>query len=351
MRWIFPGAVVPEVPAWCLIVSGGLFALTILWALLSLFWDFCLALRWLWLRRPVAMPHSRRVAIVFVAALGLTLVSVWQGVRVPTVRTVELAVPDLPPALEGFRVVQLTDLHISALYRASWAREVVARANALKPDLVVITGDSIDGSTVDRAEDVAPLAQLRAPYGVFACVGNHEYYSGLVPWLHTLESLGIRVLLNAHTSLTVERGNAGQAGGSKAVLVLGGVADASGAARVGEEKPWVAKAFAGSPEAGPDTLRMLLAHQPHQAGQAAREKVGLQLSGHTHGGQIFPVSLLVGRFNSGYLAGMYDVDGMKLYVSRGAGLWAGFPVRLGAASEITEIILRRSDAAGAGPTR
>lgn len=372
LRTLFPGAVVPELAPMWLMLGGWALMVVISWAVLSLLCDVCL-LTWRLLRqlrflakaastRPARPPHPARparppqhglrVGLLLGMALLLSTVSIVQGVRVPPVQRVEIAVDHLPRALWGFRIVQLSDMHISPLFRQDWARAVVERANALRPDLIVLTGDMIDGSTLDRAADVAPLADLHARYGVFACVGNHEYYAGLEPWVAAFESLGVHVLMNSHALVEVRGGEGGQ---EEATLVLGGVTDLSGTRRKGGEDPDVAKAFGGAPAPGatPGTpsWRLLLAHQPVVAEQAAGQSVGLQLSGHTHGGQIFPVSQLVARFNSGYAAGMYAVDGMSLYVSRGVGLWGGFPLRLDSPSEITEIILRPRVADGAGPAR
>lgn len=348
-RLLFPGMVLPEVPAIWLIVSGWAFAVVILWALLSLACDVCLGL-WRLLRgHALVLRPALRVALLFCAALALATFSAAQGVRVPPVKRVDIAVENLPPALDGFRIVQLSDMHVSALFREAWTRDVVHKANALRPDLMVLTGDIIDGSTRARARDVAPLADLRARYGVYVCLGNHEYYAGKKAWVNKFMQLGLRVLENSHTSIAV----GGAKGGEKdrATLVLGGIADPTGAARMGEERADIAATFSGSPQPGPATLRLLLSHQPRLAQEAAMHGVGLQLSGHTHGGQLFPASLVVGLFNEGYLAGPYSLQGTQLYVSRGVGLWGGFPIRLGAPSEITEIILHRSGAAPAGPAR
>ena len=415
-RALFPGLVVPEIPSWALILSGWVFAVVILWSLLSLTWDATLLMRRLVCgarcsfasaraqsaEAPVCKTeprHGRRVALLLVGAVLLASLGVWQAVRVPPVRTVELPVAFLPPALDGLRVVQLSDLHISPLFRAAWSRAVVDRVNALRPDLVVLTGDMIDGSAAQRTVDVAPLADLRARYGVWGCLGNHEYYSGRADWLEAFAGLGVRMLVNSYALVEVKEGDA------TATLVLGGVADPSGAKRetdtlraagakretdtlraagakretdtlraVGAKRetstfraagaeggegaevegPDVAAAFADSPHPAsrPDVLRLLLAHQPRSGGAlAAAQGVGLQLSGHTHGGQIFPVSEVVALFNQGYLAGEYVEGDTTLYVSRGVGLWGGFPLRLGAPAEITEIILRPRAAAGANPAR
>lgn len=332
LRLLYPGTIIPEVPHAVLMVTGWLYAVAIFLVLCSLLLDGFLLLRGLARsRRPVARgaaPARPRLRVASLLMLSCTLASVglWEAVRVPDVRRMELAVPDLPSDLSGLRIVLLTDLHISPLFREDWARAVVNRVNGLHPDLVLISGDLIDGSPEDRKLDVAPLADLKARYGIFACMGNHEYYSGMERWKQTLDALGVRVLLNSHAVLPI----------GTAKLVLGGVADGTGARRFGMEEPDVAKTFANSPQG----WRLLLAHNPSLAPEAASQQVGLVLSGHTHGGQLFPISLIVARFNDGFLDGLYRVGAAALYVSRGVGLWGGFPIRLGAPSEITEITLR-----------
>ena len=351
-RLLFGGSVVQELPYPVLIVSGWVYAVVILWVLLTLLWDVALGLARLpglpglsrllgQLRAPGRAPRTveggaaRRVAVLLTLACVLSAVGVWQAVGVPSVHRVTLRVRHLPPALEGLRMVQLSDLHISPLFRRAWTEAVVQRANALQPDIIVLTGDMIDGGTAERAADVAPLAQLRSRYGVYACLGNHEYYSGVNAWYREFTRLGITVLRNSHAVVRVgtER------------LVLGGVTDAV-APNFGEPGPDAARAFAGSP-AG---WRVLLAHRPSEALHPAVRGVSAQLSGHTHGGQVFPLSLLVAWFNGGFLSGEYAVGDTRVYVSRGAGLWGGFPVRLGEWAEIVEITLR-GDGAGADTAR
>lgn len=355
-RWLFPGFVVPEIPSLWLIVSGWAFAVIVLWTLLSLAFDVYLGLRRVFWRsrtgRGTQRRHGPRVALLLVAALTLATFSTYQGVRVPPVKRVDLYIDNLPVALHGFRIVQLSDMHISPLFRQEWTRAVVKQSNALRPDLIVLTGDMIDGSTRARAADVAPLADLRARYGVYACLGNHEYYAGMRPWVKMFQRLGVPVLVNSHVTLAVHN-SAGEGGAAarSATLVVGGVADPTGASLVGGGAPSVKKTFAGSPAPSPVVWRLLLAHQPRLADEASRHGVGLQLSGHTHGGQLFPASLTVGRFNGGYLADVYSVNSMPLYVSRGVGLWGGFPIRLGAPSEITEIILHPRGASTAEKAR
>ncbi|MGV7033826.1 metallophosphoesterase [Methylobacterium symbioticum] len=262
------------------------------------------------------------------AALVLAAVAVSQAVRVPPLKDVTVAIPDLPRGFEGYTILHLSDLHISRLFPAEWAETVVARANALGTDLIAVTGDFIDGSLAARRTDVEPLRGLTAPDGVWAVPGNHEYFFDYDAWMGHLAGLGIRLLANAHTVLTRDGG----------ALVVAGVTDRS-ALSTGHPRPDLAAALAGAPAGAPVVL---LDHQPASAARAAAYGVRLQLSGHTHGGMIRGLDRLVARGNAGFVSGAYRVQGMLLYVSNGTALWPGFALRLGRPSELTRIILRRS---------
>ena len=262
-----------------------------------------------------------RFAMLAVLALCCGAYGTWQAVRVPDVRTVELTLPKLPAELEGFTLVQLSDLHIGPVQKKRWLAGVVEKVNALSPDAVVITGDMIDGLPRALRDDMQPLADLRTKYGVFGVTGNHEYYYDAKGWLEELDRLGVDMLNNEHRVLE---------GG----LVLGGVPDNT-AARFGGRGTDVNAAFEGAPE-GP---RVLLAHKPNDKGVPA-PGIDLQLSGHTHGGLIFFLAPLIAAYNDGYVRGIYETpEGGLLYVSSGTGLWNGFSCRLGVPSEITRFVL------------
>jgi predicted MPP superfamily phosphohydrolase len=234
----------------------------------------------------------------------------------------------LPPALSGLSIAQITDLHVGPTIREREVRRIVEQTNALRPDVVAVTGDLVDGSVAELGPAVASLARLEARYGVFFVTGNHEYYSGVESWVAELRRLGLRVLRN-------ERVRIGDAGAS---LDLAGVDDWS-AGRFGGGHGWrLEDALAGRE---PDRSLVLLAHQPRGVAEAVRSGVELQVSGHTHGGQIFPFSLIVGAVYP-YLAGLYrHAEGAasgQIFVSRGAGYW-GPPLRLGSPPEIAKIVL------------
>ncbi len=189
-------------------------------------------------------------------------------------------------------------------------------------------GDLVDGSPEKRAADVAPLAKLRAGYGIFACLGNHEYYSGLTQWRAAYQRLGFNLLYNSGATVDLGAGR----------LYIAGVTDpAAEGPRFNLPGPDAVEALAGAPEGA---VKILLAHQPRRAADYARAGADLQLSGHTHGGHLKGLDLIVKKANDGFVAGWYQVAGLKLYVSRGTGLWNGFPLRLGVPSEITVMTLR-----------
>ena len=315
-----------------LVVLGWLFGAYILLAVFLLFKDAA-AILFLLLRKAgigfsFSFSTARTSGIMLGSALALSGFGVWQAVRVPNVRTVEVVLPRLPAELDGFRLVQLTDLHVSRLYQTPWVQAVVEKTNALNPDLILITGDLIDGTPQDRADDVSPLRDLKARLGVFAIPGNHEYYAEYRQWQSAFAGLGLRMLLNEHV-LIAEKGQ---------TLVFAGVTDRT-AARIGAPMPDVHAALAGAPK---DAVTVLMDHQPRNARTNAGTGVDLQLSGHTHGGQVLGLHLVTRYVNGGFVSGLYQIDRMQLYVSRGAGLWPGFPIRLGVPSEITEIVLRSS---------
>ncbi|BCA58146.1 hypothetical protein HMP06_0915 [Sphingomonas sp. HMP6] len=270
-------------------------------------------------------PDFLRYAIAG-AAVTLAALGVANATRVPPVMDIEVEIRGLPREFDGYRLLQLTDLHISRLFPVSWADTVVDRANASEVDVVVVTGDFIDGSVAMRRADVQPLERLRAPDGVYAIPGNHEYLFDYAAWMRRLSGLGMRMLPNAHTIVT--RG--------RARIVLAGVTDLSAPGH-GQPGPDLAAALTGAPA---DAPVILLDHQPRRAKAASAHGVALQLSGHTHGGMVVGLDRLVANGNGGFVSGLYDVDGMTLYVSNGTGLWPGFALRLGRPSEMTRVTLR-----------
>lgn len=326
----------PEIPKAAIAVLASGFTALLLVAVFLLVLDLLLLGARL-LRQPRIADALRRGWLrpaAGVVALVLGTYGVYQGMAVPKVQRVDVAIDGLPAAFDGYRVLQLTDIHASRLLTGDWVASVVAESNALRPDQVVITGDLVDGSVRARANDVRTLGQLQARDGVIAITGNHEYYAQYAQWMQAFRALGMQVLENSHTEIT--RGDA--------ALTIAGVTDPV-AARYGLPMPDLGAALAG---ARPQSPVILLDHRPGAAAANAAKGVALQLSGHTHGGHIIGMDQLVKRANGGYVSGRYNVAGMTLYVSNGAGLWPGFAARIGVPSEITEFTLRRTAAAGQG---
>ncbi len=323
-RWVTGSLFSPEIPRPLSMVMNALLGALILLAVFQLLLDLVMLIIMLVKQQRMAAPDTARYVIA-VIALGLGVWGAQQASRVPPLKDIEVAIPGLAPQFEGYRIVQLTDLHISGLFPRSWTRAVVERTNTLGADAILITGDLMDGSLENRRDDVAPLAGLRAPDGVFVSPGNHEYYFGYEQWMQHYVSLGMQRLSNAHA--LIERNGAR--------LAIAGVNDPAGLSR-GLPGPDVAAAVQGVPA---DVPIILLDHQPKNAREAAREGVALQLSGHTHGGMIVGMDQIVARANNGFVSGRYDVDGMTLYVSNGTALWMGFALRLGKPSELTRITL------------
>ncbi len=277
----------------------------------------------------VADPLRSRIVAVAIAAVSLVLV-LWgyvEAMRVPRVRRVDVTVARLGAGLDGLRVVLLTDTHYGPINRARWSAEVVAVVNELDADVVCHTGDLADGSVSRRRAQVAPLGAVRARLARAYVTGNHEYFGQAQDWLDHMRELGWEPLHNRH--IVVERDGAR--------LVVAGVDDATAGSsgRPGHRADH-ASALAG---ADPDLPVLLLAHQPKQVDAAAAHGVDLQISGHTHGGQIWPFQLLV-RLDQPTVQGLSrHGERTQLYTSRGTGFW-GPPLRVFAPSEITVLTLR-----------
>ncbi|WP_323025042.1 metallophosphoesterase [Castellaniella sp.] len=328
VRSFFGSLASPELPQGVLVGLGWAFGSVLLLAMLLLLRDVAAGLVYLVARgagRAILVGRTLNLSLGALA-LVLSAIGTWQAVRVPDVKDLELTVPGLPLAFDGYRVVQLTDLHVSRLLPEPWVAAVVAKTNALDADLVVITGDLADGSPEARAADVRPLHDLRARDGVLAIPGNHEYYADYRSWMAAYRALGLDMLENAH--VVIRRGDA--------ALVVAGITDRQ-AASFGQPRPDLDAALKGAPPGAPV---ILLAHRPEGAARHAQAGVALQLSGHTHGGQILGPHLLTQWANEGFVSGLYRVGAMLLYVSNGTGLWNGLAIRLGRPSEITRIVLR-----------
>ena len=274
---------------------------------------------------PLAAIHTRLAlagaAWVPAAALAALAVGVLAALRGPYVRRVDVPVADLAPDLHGLRIVQISDLHVGPTMRRAYVQRVVDMTRALTPDLIALTGDIVDGSVSRLAGQVAPLAALAEGGRAFFVLGNHDYYSGAGPWAAHFEGLGFRVLQNAHA--TVARG--------AARLLIGGVIDFAARMSDRDARPRPDLALDGDAGAA---FRLLLAHNPKIAPVAEQAGFDLQLSGHTHGGQFFPWTLVIHLVHGPHVAGLSRRGRLWVYVSAGTGTW-GPPVRLGTRPELT----------------
>lgn len=249
----------------------------------------------------------------------------WESIRVPDVKRITINLKHLPQQWKGAKIVQLSDLHIGLVQGSEWLSEVVKRTNALKPDLILITGDFVDGTVQRLLPQMQPLRGLKATYGVYGIPGNHEYYSGYRSWMTALSELGVKMLENEHAVVNK----------NGADLVIGGTTD-YGAYRMGGVVPNLRETFNGTDLRA---VRILLTHQPKTTHQST-ERFDLQLSGHTHGGHMFFLHPLIAYFNDGMVRGLYQRGERQIYVNSGAGLWNGFSQRIFVPSEITEITLQ-----------
>ncbi len=272
-------------------------------------------------------PEWGRAQAMMVAALVLPALAwgFYVARRTPVVERVKVPIKGLGKAFDGLRIVQITDIHIGETLDRHFLKRVVDQVNALKPDIVAVTGDAIDGPLSKLRDEVQGFGELKAARGVFYVTGNHEYYHGAASWVAEMKRLGLTPLLNAHHVI--------EEGGDQ--LVIGGVPDLEGGRFSDSHRPQVDVAFHGAPDGAP---RVLLAHQPLFAKRAGGHGVQLMLSGHTHGGQIFPFMFFV-RLQQPVIAGLRELWGVPVYTSRGTGYW-GPPFRVGPSSEITEITLQ-----------
>lgn len=313
----------PEMPRLLIVIAAGLFSFFVLLLMLTVVSD---ALKLLWLlcmRRGLTLCGRGYALTLSVLATVLTVTGVQQALRVPKVKEVSVTLPNLASQYDGIRMVQLTDLHISQLFNRPWVDTVVSKTNALQPDLIVITGDLIDGTVEHRTNDVAPLHQLSAPLGVYASLGNHEYYFDAPYWAERFELLDIKVLQNSAITIPAVGIN------------LAGVTDEAAAA-FELPTPDLTQTLSNIDHTLPTVL---LKHQPINALMSSEYGVALQLSGHTHGGMIKGLDLLLSSLNQGFMSGQYQLGDMTLYVSNGTALWNGFPIRLGIPAEITVLTL------------
>lgn len=275
--------------------------------------------------RPTVLRRFNRITalVALAAALGTTAYGVVAAAD-PTITRVTHTSAALPQAFDGTTVALVTDLHAGIVHGSEFTQKVVDRVNAGKPDLVVLSGDVVDAPFERHRSEIAPLAGLVAPLGVFAVTGNHEMYTGsTAEWIAEWKRLGITVLANSSEVLSRD----GE------TITIAGVHDHAG---TGEFSPDPARALAGTA----DAFTLYVAHQPLMAQESSGRGVDLQLSGHTHGGQVWPFDLLV-PLQQPMVEGYAVIDGVPVITSRGVGTW-GPPVRVAAAPEVPLITLRKA---------
>jgi len=276
----------------------------------------------------VGLNQGAAVLIVLLATLGI-----YNGLKPPQVHERELVVPHLPKGMDGLRVAVLADLHISPVKRTWRTQRIVDATLAAKPDMIVLPGDMADGGLQDSGRFAEPLAQLKAPYGVWLAPGNHEYYYDYSAWMAHFRQMGLGVLENQSALLNINGGR----------LVVSGIGDLAALKQTSYMHGGLAPDMQAVVDGGRGgDVHVLLAHQPKQArAAAATGAIDLQISGHTHGGHMLGFDRwVVAPFNHGYVRGEYRVREMTLFVSNGVGQWDGFTARLGVRSSIDVLVLR-----------
>ncbi len=274
-------------------------------------------------------PSSQLLLSVLVPmiAMGSVIASLWFARSGPFLTETTIVLPNLPKAFDGYKIVQISDLHIGLTVREDYVSKVVKLVEQSHADAVVLTGDMSDGLPADLGELMKPICSLRQHDGIYFVTGNHEYYSSAQEWVEYFSENGVNVLQNS--SSVIVRGDAS--------LEIGGVNDHHAHQVVKEDRSSVADAFRGDKF----TTRILLAHQPLTIDKAVQYQVDLQLSGHTHGGQIFPFNFLV-KLQQPFVYGLDRREDTQIYTSSGTGFW-GPPMRLGAPAEVALLTLQSTN--------
>ncbi|HSB97273.1 MAG TPA: metallophosphoesterase [Spongiibacteraceae bacterium] len=311
--------------AWFGLIAMGLFSSLLVLTVLR---DVALAVI------ALALPHlystfatTSALAVPILTVL-VTLIGFFNARRRARIVAVDIPVANLPDALHGFTIAQISDIHVGPTIKRNYLQAIVDTVNTMEVDLIAVTGDLVDGSVAQLSAHTQPLAQLTARHGTYFVTGNHEYYSDANAWIAELTRLNVQVLLNEHRILQHDG----------AELLVGGVTDYNAHGFDDTHRSDPLAAIANAP--GSVDFKLLLAHQPRSASAAAAAGFDLQLSGHTHGGQFWPWNYFV-RFQQPYTAGLHRLEQLWVYTSRGTGYW-GPPKRFGAPSEITRIRLVRA---------
>lgn len=331
VRFILHKQLVGDALSWLAYVAMGVLLLVLSFTLLR-------DIGWLAGRLTRLLPAEpeRRQALldltnlaVLALSAGTFAVGLVRALARPTVVDVTVPIAGLPAALQGFVIAQISDIHIGPTIKRPFLQAVVDSVNALHADLIAVTGDLVDGNVAELGRHTEVLGQLSARHGAWFVTGNHEYYSGVEEWVAEVRRLGLTVLIDEHRVLEHEGHQ----------IVVGGVADYTAAGMVPAHKSDPHAAMRGAPADA--ALKLLLAHQPRSAFEAAKAGFQLQLSGHTHGGQMFPGNFLI-HLVQPFAAGLHVHEGMHVYTNSGTGWW-GPPVRTTRTpSEITRITLTRA---------
>lgn len=322
----------PNLPAWLITVMESLYAALLIAAVCALVADIILLGYFIscrLMKDKCKWRFNLVSGIIAAVALLQGFYGTYSQFDIPEIKVQRLAVNNLPDDLQGLRIVQLSDIHLGPTLKGEFLEGVVSRVNELQPDLVLLTGDLVDGSPEKMFSEFSAFKELKAKYGIYAVSGNHEYYSGFRQWQPLFEELGLTFLHNR--SAVIQIGDFS--------LNLAGVPDRR-AAGFGFEGPDVRNALADiDPEAA---YTILMTHQPATALET-EGRADLVVAGHTHGGTMFFLQPVVGYFNAGFVTGFYQLpQGGRLYVSNGTGVWSGFPCRVGVNAEITCFVLTKA---------
>ena len=266
---------------------------------------------------------SAKTIVGGIAGIG-SLWGMYQALKEPVIKRVEIEIDGLPESLKGFRMAQITDLHVGSMITGKFVKTVTRKIKELNADMLFFTGDAADGSVQSYGEHLQSLAEINPKYGKYFVTGNHEYYSDMNGWLQLIEGLGFKILVNESQNIIV----------NDATIMITGIPDRGGGHFSSFHKTDMKKALGGM---NPSDFKILLAHQPKDVEYALKYGFDLQLSGHTHGGQYFPFSLLV-QMAHPFIKGLYKRENTWIYINQGTGYW-GPPLRIGTEPEITEITL------------
>jgi predicted MPP superfamily phosphohydrolase len=267
----------------------------------------------------------RRFMFIGTLSLGSVAVGHYKAQSLPDINHVVIKIKNLPKEFSGFKIAQISDLHVGPIIGKQYVDRVVEITNALSPDMIVLTGDMIDGPVELIKNDILSLGQLKAAQGVYLITGNHEYYWDVEAWLSVFRKMGIRILLNEHVIISKNTSN----------IILAGVTDYEASHHLDSHQSDPFKSVQNSPDG---LIKILLAHQPKSYWAANEAQFDLQISGHTHGGQFFPWNIFVSLIQP-YYRGLNRYKKLQIYTSTGTGYW-GPPLRLAVPNEIALIELQ-----------